>query len=130
MYMYIPAGRDVQAIVEILKEVDDWTTLTGWLNVRSETIEENCIRTSVTVAECRRTAMVWTCCYREPSGDPSKVASAIADVLESKMDKKYQANRIRALTFSRESSCITVCVVYVILVRGEGNEINLGNKLH
>ena len=104
--MYMSVGQDVQAIVEILKEVDDWTTLTGWLDVRSKTIEENCIRTSVTVPECRRTAMVWTCCHREPSGDPSKVASAIADVLESKMDKKYQANRIRALTFSGESRCI------------------------
>ena len=118
----------MQAIVEILKEVDEWATLAGWLNINSETIEENCIRTSVTVAECRRTAMVRTCCDREPSGDPSKVASAIADVLESRMDKKYQAKRIRALTFSSELSYNAACVVYVILVQSEGNEANLGNK--
>ena len=92
----------MQAIREILMGVN-WMTLAGWLDINSKTIEENC-KTSIEVAECHRTKLVETYCDQQPSGDPREVATAIADVLEFKMGKKDQANRIRALTFSSESA--------------------------
>ena len=96
-------GRDVQEIAAVLEEVEDWEALAGWLDIRIATINninKNC--PSFDRAQCQWRQLVRTYCDLDGAGDPYKTAADIAIVLDSKMDKKSQAQKLKQLEFTSE----------------------------
>ena len=90
-------GGNVEKIVDILEEVQDWEGLAGRLNIEINSIKTNC-GTSTDQARCYRRQLVRTYCDRVPSGDPRQVATEIAFVLDVKMKKKKQAQKLREMS--------------------------------
>ena len=81
----------------MLQEVKDWEGLAGRLNLETIPIKTNCA-TSTDQASCYRRLLVRAHCDSLPSGDPGKVAKAIALMLD-RMKKKKQAKKMRDLIF-------------------------------
>ena len=94
------AGSDVEKIIAVLEEVEDWEGLAGRLDINIITIRNNC-GTSTDQARCYRRQLVRTYCDRLPSGDPNKVATDFALILD-KMGKKSKAKKLRELSFGGE----------------------------
>ena len=87
----------------VLEELEDWKTLAGWLDIRKATINNinrNCA--SFELAQCTWRELVETYCDGDGGGDPYITASDIADILDSEMGKKSQAQRLKQLEFTSE----------------------------
>ena len=92
-------GVSVEKIVDVLEEVQDWEGLAGGLDIETSSIKTNC-GTSTDRARCYRRWLVRTYCDRMSSGDPRQVATEISFVLDVKMKKKKQAQKLRELSFA------------------------------
>ena len=92
MHANIPAGVDVEEIVDVLEEVDDWKGLAGRLGINSLSIEESCSGTAIT--RCYRRQLVRTHCDKS-CDEPGKAVADIAQILEKKMNMKKQARKLR-----------------------------------
>ena len=92
------AGSDVEKIVDVLEEVEDWEGLAGRLNFDTIPIKTNC-DTTIWQARCYRRRLVRTYCDLLLSGDPRKAVTKFATILDQ-MKKKRQAEKLRELTFS------------------------------
>lgn len=92
------AGSDVEMIVDVLEEVQDWEGLAGRLNLDTISIRTYC-DTTIWQAQCYRRQLVRAHCDSLPHGDPRKVAKSIALMLD-RMKKMRQANKLRELNFS------------------------------
>ena len=97
---YVLPGPDVEQTTSVLLDVKDWKGLANWLNVRSNDIERNCVLDG-TQASCYRRTVV--CRYYNSKGTDkwSEIAESIAEVLETKMDHKRQAQQLRSLVFGK-----------------------------
>ena len=96
-----------------MEDVDDWEGLAWWLRINDTTIVDICAA-STEVAQChKRTLMdLEIYCEKLPSGDPYKVVSDIADVLESEMGMGKLAERLRELKFTSVDSKWIICQVH------------------
>ena len=95
--MSLLPGSDVEKIIAVLEEVEDWEGLAGRLNINIITIRNSC-GTRTDQAHCYRRQLVMTYCDRLPSGDPNKVVTDIALILDE-MGKKRQAKKLREMSF-------------------------------
>ena len=86
--MPISVGLDVEEIVDVLMEVEDWKELAGRLGINSFNIEESCSGTAI--PRCCRRQLVRTHCDKS-SDEP---IANIIQILE-KMNKKKQAKKLR-----------------------------------
>ena len=94
----------MQDIIEILQELEDWQELAGWMGIKAAditNIKKNC-QSSVVHAQCQWRNLVKRYCYMNAADNPYKAAADIADILESKMGKKNQAQKLKNLPFTRE----------------------------
>ena len=83
--------------------MEGWEALAGWLDIRIATInniDKNC--PSFQHAQCQWRELVKTYCDGNAAGDPRKTAVDIADILDSKMGKKKQAQKLKQLEFTSE----------------------------
>ena len=93
MDVYLCTGKDVNQIVDILMEVTGWEHLADQLEINSDTIETNCLRSSSDVATCYRRDLVKTYC--------DSTALEVEDIVENIAQalgpsNKRQANNLRA----------------------------------
>ena len=98
LFMCLSKGENVEKIVDVLEEVQDWEGLAGRLDIETSSIKTNC-GTSTDQARCYRRWLVRTYCDRLSSGDPRQVATEISLVLDVKMKKKKQAQKLRDMSF-------------------------------
>ena len=83
--------------------MEGWETLAAWLDIDRATINninKNC--PSYQIAQCMWRQLVETYCDGDGDGDPYKTAADIADILDSNMRKKKQAQKLRQLEFTSE----------------------------
>ena len=104
MYIHIKfIGPDLQKIVGILKDITNWEELSGWLNVKSsvvDRIKENCLKQSGDLGTCYRMKLVKRYCEKT-AHTPRQVADDMANVLETNMTNKLQADKLRKLKLSK-----------------------------
>ena len=83
--------------------MEDWETLSHWLNIRRSTINNinnNC--PSFHHVQCQWRELVKTYCDMNAAGNPYKAAADIAVILYSKMYKRKQACDLEQLIFTSE----------------------------
>ena len=91
-------------ISEVLSSVVDWERLAGWLELPNGPIQVECqSKPNGAKHNCYRSSLVRRFCVKFPSGSPKEVAERIAQVLEERMDHKWQAQQLRELRFSEYS---------------------------
>ena len=95
----------MQEIAKVLEDVEDWEGLAGWLRINDTTIVDICAA-STTATQCHKRTLLdlEIYCEKSPSGDPYKVVSDVADVLESEMGMWKLAERLRELKFASVDS--------------------------
>ena len=98
----IHAGRDVEEIVKVLTEVEDWVGLSRWMGISSNNIITNCAG-SLNVLKCHLRQLVEEYCDSQLTDDPCKVACDVALILERDMHppKRRQARKLMSLIFSK-----------------------------
>lgn len=99
----------------MLEEVEDWDALANWLNIKIaiiNNIKKNC--ETFESAQCKWRQLVRKCCDKN-DGDPYETAEAIAYKLESKMDKKTTARKLKELVFTSEFRYSVYSLVYIVL---------------
>ena len=95
-------GKDIEQIVDVLLEVENWESLAGRLGISHNIITTNC-RVSSDYASCSRRILVENYCdAHEAPLSMIMIADEIAQVLNDEMSKKRQAGNIRRLSFSGE----------------------------
>ena len=90
-------------MAKVLEEVEDWEALAGWLDFNKATINninKNC--PFLERAQCQWRELVETYCNMNTAGDPYHTATDIADILDSKMGEKRQAQKLKELVFTGE----------------------------
>ena len=87
----------------MLKDVTNWEELSGWLNVKSSVVDgikENCLKQGGDLATCYRMRLVKHYCEKT-AHTPRQVADDMANVLETNMINKLQADKLRKLKLSK-----------------------------
>ena len=90
-------------IAGVLKFVSDWEKLAGWLNVDNGVVVEigTYCRTQGSIsAACHMMNLIKHYCEKT-ARSPRQVADDMADVLETRMDIKLQADKLRKLKLSK-----------------------------
>ena len=93
----------MEKIVEILKGVNDWKALAGYLNLGQDMIngfKTDCQRESDGLAACYRRELVKAYCHKTGK-HLAEVAHDIAHILEGEMGLKNPADRLRPLFSSK-----------------------------
>ena len=96
-------GTNLEKIVKVLTEVNDWENLAGWLNLGRGVInglKTHCLREGDGLAGCYHRKLVTAYCD-ETGRSSVEVAHDIAHILESDMASKSQADRLRSLFFGK-----------------------------
>ena len=106
------AGSDVEKIIAVLLEVEEWEGLAGRLNINTITIRTNC-GTRTDKAHCYRRQLVTTYCDMLSSGDPNKVVTDFALILDE-MEKKKQAQTLKELSFGGKLLCTISGTLFII----------------
>ena len=107
----------MEKISSVLGEVEGWKGLGGWLNVKTEAIESNCLRDS-DIFKCCRRQLVKSYCDREGKS-AEEVAEDFASTLENRMNNKRVAKSLRKLTFECEN-CDTVGLINFLILQNIG----------
>ena len=95
-------GKDIEQIVDVLLEVENWESLAGRLGINHKIITTNC-GVSSDYASCSRRRLVEIFCdAQEAPFSMNMIADEIAQVLNDEMSKKRQAGNMRRLSFSGE----------------------------
>ena len=93
----------MEKIVKVLREVDDWEKLAGWLDLgygKINEIKTDCLRESDGFAACYRRKLVRAYCDGSRKNSV-EVARYIAHILEMEMASKSQADRLRSILFGK-----------------------------
>ena len=88
----------MEQVVDILKSVNDFGGLIGWLEMNDEAdnIEQYCSKSQPkAIAECSRRELVLRYCKGR---DLNQTMFDLADVLENKMNNKRQAKDLQIIT--------------------------------
>ena len=95
-------GRDVESIVNVLIEVEDWEGVAGILEINTYSIREECAR-SLTVFRCQWRNVVQEICYKQAVNNPRQIVCDIANVLENfiRPPRIRQANLLRDVHFGQ-----------------------------
>ena len=91
----------MRMVVNVLKEVNNWETLSGWLDEDTNIIKATCFTEHHgDLALCFRMSLVRRYCDTT-ARTPRQVADDMADVLENRMRMKKQADKLRHLELGK-----------------------------
>ena len=113
-------GTNLEKIVEVLREVNDWEKLAGLLDLGQGVIngiKTECLRESGDLAICFRRKIVRAYCD-ETSKKLAEVARDIAHTLERDMASKRQADRLKRIFFGE--LCSNWCIIASLPVHSRG----------